>query len=559
MDGLHQPGSTELSDYLGVLGRRWWVVVTLACLGLIASGAYFRLAPRTYTATAAVYVTPTAASSSSGQLANGRTSGIVNMDSEAQVVQSPVVAAGAARDMPGVQSLQSLEKAVSVAVPPNSGVLRIRCQARTPAGAASCAQAFAQAYLQNRSAAAVSTLKAQADAVRVSVNALTQNAATLTGRLQATRHNPVEHAATHAQLKSVTSQLSILSNRLASLTAQEANSSGGHILSTPIPPGQRSSPRLLLVVPAGVMAGLLIGLIAAFVLDRRDTRIHSARDVERYLDLSVLLSLPRRAARSASRLAEPGSEENLAFSDLGHDVAATLGEGPHVLAVTSASAGRGASIVAANLAVALAGAYQDVTLVCADPASMAPGLLGLSAQPGLFEILTGRADPDEVRRAPAGIPGLTVITPGAASGHVPAHLRHDVVQRLDGRLRSEALFTILETSATGLGAQSLALAGIADAALVVAEVRAGRRGQLANCLHRLARLRTPVLGAVLVAAVPRSAAARLPAGDPAKPSPPVRSGVPVAGNRDPSRAERPARASADAAAEPGPARSTVRR
>lgn len=555
MDGLHQPGSLELSDYLGVLGRRWWVIVTLACLGLIASGAYFKLAPRAYTATAAVYVTPTAASSSSGQLANGRTSGIVNMDSEAQVVQSPVVAALAARDMPGGQSVQALEKAVSVSVPPNSGVLRIRCQDRTPADAASCAQAFARAYLQNRSAAAVTTLKAQADAVRATVDALTQNAATLTGRLQATRHNPVEHAATHAQLKSVTTQLSILSNRLASLTAQEANSSGGHILSTPIPPGQRSSPRLLLVVPAGVMAGLLIGLIAAFVLDRRDTRIHNARDVQRHLELSVLLSLSRTAARSASRLAEPGSEENLAFSDLGHDVAATLGEGQHVLAVTSASAGQGASIVAANLAVALAGMYQDVTLVCADPASMAPGLLGLTARPGLFEILTGRADPDEVRRAPAGIPGLTVITPGAASGHVPAHLRHDVVQRLGARLRSEALFTILETSATGLGAQSLALAGIADAALVVTEVRAGRRGQLTNCLNRLARLRTPVLGAVLVPAVPRSAAARLPAADPAKPSLPVRSAVPVAGDRDVSRADRPA----DATAEPGPARSTLRR
>jgi uncharacterized protein involved in exopolysaccharide biosynthesis len=79
------PGAFELGDYLGVLRRRWWVVLLAASLGTLVAAAYVTLAPKTYTATTTVYVTANAANTN--QLQGSRTSGaVVNMDNEAQIV-----------------------------------------------------------------------------------------------------------------------------------------------------------------------------------------------------------------------------------------------------------------------------------------------------------------------------------------------------------------------------------------------------------------------------------------------------------------------------------------
>jgi len=56
-----RPDSFEVTDYLGVLHRRGWIALALACLGLLAAVAYVAAAPKAYMATASVYVTPNAA------------------------------------------------------------------------------------------------------------------------------------------------------------------------------------------------------------------------------------------------------------------------------------------------------------------------------------------------------------------------------------------------------------------------------------------------------------------------------------------------------------------
>ena len=147
------PESFEFADYLGVLRRRWLVVVVFTCLGLAAAGAYVAIAHKEYTATASVNVTATgSAGSQNGAVAGGRTSSAVNLDTEAQIVQSSTVAAMAARAIHATVTPTALAARVSVAVPPNSSVLQISCRAATPPKAAACANAFAAAYLQNRSA-----------------------------------------------------------------------------------------------------------------------------------------------------------------------------------------------------------------------------------------------------------------------------------------------------------------------------------------------------------------------------------------------------------------------
>ena len=80
--------SFEFAGYLGVLRRRWWVVLVLACLGILAAGAYIVESPKTYTAVATVNVTATGINQSQGgAVAGGRTSNAVNLDTESQIVK----------------------------------------------------------------------------------------------------------------------------------------------------------------------------------------------------------------------------------------------------------------------------------------------------------------------------------------------------------------------------------------------------------------------------------------------------------------------------------------
>ncbi len=143
-----RPDSFEISDYVGVLRRRWRMIVMLILLGTLAGAAYIVVAPKSYTATASVYVTPNAANAAA--LLGNKTSTVVNMDNEVQIVTSTSVAKLVARDLHSSLAPTALAKHVSVTVPPNTQVLQISCSEGSPRAAASCAQAFATSSLAAR-------------------------------------------------------------------------------------------------------------------------------------------------------------------------------------------------------------------------------------------------------------------------------------------------------------------------------------------------------------------------------------------------------------------------
>jgi uncharacterized protein involved in exopolysaccharide biosynthesis len=119
MTASPRPDSFEVIDYLRVLRRRGWIVFALACLGVLAAAAYLAVAPKSYTASASVAVTPNAANT--GQVAGSRTAGqAVNMDNEAQIVRSNTVAALAKKALRSDASAQHLASQVKVTVPPNT-------------------------------------------------------------------------------------------------------------------------------------------------------------------------------------------------------------------------------------------------------------------------------------------------------------------------------------------------------------------------------------------------------------------------------------------------------
>jgi capsular polysaccharide biosynthesis protein/Mrp family chromosome partitioning ATPase len=493
MDNAPGHDDLQLTDYAGVLRRRWWLIVAVAIIGTLASVGYFKVSHKVYTATASVYVT--ASSGTADQVANGRTTGTVNLDTEAQVVQSATVAEGAAKLMHTVTVLPQLIKRVSVTVPANSQVLSISCEGSSAAGAANCAQSFAQAYLTYSSDSTTASIKSQISTLNSNINTLQSASTKLKVAISNLPDNSAQRLGDDEQLSSYHNELGSLNGQVASLTAELANPSGGSIISNAVPPASPSSPKALLIIPSGVLAGLLIGLVLAYIADRRDRRIHEPRDISR-LNVPVLMSMPLRKFAPELALASPRSQIGRDFSELAHLLSGSLGDGNHVVLVSGVSAGQGTSLVAANLAAALSRLHPDVTLVCADlEESVIPELLGVRSGRGLTDVLAGDVPAEAAGRHPALAPRLTVITPGSAAAE---DLQQDAVERLLDSLRSQARWVIVETAPATSGPDVYTFAQAADATILVAETPRTGSDQVLASVEHLDRLGVTLLGTVLL-------------------------------------------------------------
>ena len=522
MTPVLRPDSFELSHYLDVLRRRWPILLGVTLICLVGAVGYLVSAAKVYAATASVYVRPTGVVNAN-RLLNTRTPGPVDLDTEAQIVTSGVVATIAGQILHSSLTPSALASAISVSVPGNTLDMRITCRASTNTGAAACANAFAAAYLQHRSAAAAFPLQQQIGPLTSRISALQEAAASLSTSVSSLPANSAQRAAAQAQLGSDRRELTSLTGQLSTLDGRTAQTSGGSIITRASPSGRAISPEKSLVLPSGFAVGLVLGLIGAFVRDRRDKRIRTAGDAERLLGLPVLLSLPVKSSRRQVSLASPRSRTGRAFTELAHDVAASLGEGSHVVLVVGASPGPAVSVVAASLAATLARTHSEAVLVCAALRdSVAPELFGLASGRGLAEVLAGLATVGEVARGPAGAPGLWVIPPGADPSLAEDHLQHDTVQALTAQLRRDARFVVIEAQSGEDGADTRALAEFADAALLVVEAQRTTQIEGQACIRRLRQMRTQLLGTAVLAPVPPGVTVRPP--QPAQPQ-----GVSVSG------------------------------
>jgi capsular polysaccharide biosynthesis protein/Mrp family chromosome partitioning ATPase len=498
MSSVPRPDSFELSHYPAVLGRRWPIVLVVTLIFLLGAIGYILTAPKAYTGFATVYVNPTG-TVNANRLAGSRTSGTVNLDTESQIVTSGVVATTAGKTLHSSLTPYALAKAISISVPPNSQDMVITCVASTKAGAAACANAFAAAYLKNRSDSAKTAIDQQIASLKSQISSLQKTVAALTTKVSGLASNSAQKAGAQTQLASDRGQLNSLNATVAALYGDASQTNGGTTITPAHPPGSPSSPKKSLILPAGLFVGLVAGLIAAFVWDRRDKRIHTARDVERFFGLPVLLSLPQGSVGRQVSLASPRSRTGWAFTELAHAVAASLGEGSRVVLVVGATPGPAASVVAANLAATLARTHSEAVLVCAALRdSVAPELFGLAHSRGLAEVLAGQASVGEVAQAPASAPGLWVIPPGADTSLAEYNLQHDTARALTTQLRRDARFVIIEMQAKEGGADTLALAEFADAALLTVEAQRTSRDDAGAAIQRLRQMRTQLLGAAVL-------------------------------------------------------------
>ncbi len=504
MDDMYPADSARfVSDYAAILRRRWWIIALCVVLGALLGYALTKVQNKVYDANTQVLVAATG-TADGGQQVGSRTNSGINLDTEAQLVKSQVVANQAKVLLKSPSTVYTLTQALTVTVPPNTQVLDISFAASTPKAAQAGSHAFAQAYLANRRVQAQNDLDRQVAALKTQRAALDIQLTAVSAQIAALPTNSPQRQSAEAKQGILSNQITALANSLSPLLATAVTP--GSIISDALLPTQPSSPNKLIDVGSGLFAGLLIGLAMALLVDRRDRRLHSASEVRALTGLPVLLEVPRGslpaavARRSGPQAQYFGRLRNGVLSALAAAPAGPAGRGDqarsNVVLMLGASPGAATGVVAANLCAALARPGHPVTLLCADPQSPSPHLLGVTGQAGLSDLLTAGADIGAVQQPSPVCPGVYVVVPGTTADS--DELVADRIGGIVDALLAYSEYLVIETRPARSSAEGQALAGLAQESFVVLETRRSRREDVSAVIRQFEQVDAPLGGVVVV-------------------------------------------------------------
>lgn len=485
----------RVADYGAMLRRRWWVLLLGALVGLLLAVEALLLSTRTYVSTAAVLVQPTGVDNTS--TAGGRTNSDINLDTEAQLLTAVDVATRAKALLKVPDEPRDLAANVTAAVPANTSILEISYSASTPEDAQRSAQAFAQAYLDVRDATATAKLKGQAKVLQDQIAARQRDLQTVAGKIAALPESSPDRAIALANQQVLVQGISSLNEQLSPLLG--ADVVPGRVITSAKLPAAPTDPNPKIYLPSGLLAGLLLGLAFAAVLQRVDKRVHGESDLRRTSGLPVLSTVPiSRLSSIAAGMSAQSSPAGQAFRRLRNLLVSKYPGSGQIILIAGVAKGVSGSLVAANLASTLARAGSDTVLVCADLRSRSSlPLVGLEDDKGLAEVLIGTTQLAKVRRPVSGLPRLQVIGPGMVDAEewMQSEALVDMLQQLQ---QERSAFVIVEAPPTSTSADAQALAALADVVILAVEGRHTLRRDVVDAVAEFDRVGADVLGAVLV-------------------------------------------------------------
>lgn len=513
-------GSVELRDYLRVFRRQLALIVAITLLGAAAAAAYtFRRTP-VYESSASVLVR---AITTNAFDPGSRVDQQLNMFNQRQLAQSEPVAALAAKTLKTTATPAQLLEHVNVDVPANSQILRVRYQDTVPLTAQRGADAFAKAYLVSREADA----RAQAT---TSQKSLQRDIARFQKQASAAEKQIADPDADSATRQAAQAKLAAANNRLDQLLSQlsgfqSLDFTPGTVIAAAGLPATPASPSNRLDIGIGLLVGLFLGVVLAFVRDRTDDRLRGREDLAERLDRPVLATIPplskrvrqegklrwkRRSRNSLVTLEQPNSPAAEAYRTLRTRMARLASQlDINSVMVVSAGVGEGKSTTAANLAVVLAETGKDVLLVSADlRRPRVHQFFSLQNKSGLSNLLTDGTPPDK-RKGPVAdgkqmaselwsvAPNLWVVLSGPLPPHPSALMDSDSMRQFLKEQRDLFDFIVLDCPPALVVADSMALAPLADAVLVVADAKESDRELVSRLKEEIEQVGGRIIGAVL--------------------------------------------------------------
>jgi capsular exopolysaccharide synthesis family protein len=278
------------------------------------------------------------------------------------------------------------------------------------------------------------------------------------------------------------------------------------------------------IFAVALFAGLLIGVLVAFLRDWLDTTVHNEQDVMAIVRSPVIGIIPNlrhdalsakyrtlvsgeRASKSlaAAKPVREGETQTMAaeaYRALRTNLSyVSPAKPPRVIVVTSALSGDGKTTSASNLAVTLAQQNKRVLLIDAETRrGNMHTLFGIEATPGFFDLLYGQATPGECIRRVAleGTGHLDVLPSGGMPNTNAADLL--VASRLAPffeRLRMQYDYVLIDTPPLNLFTDAALIGAHADATLLVARADRTERQALKFAVLQLQHVQANLAGAIL--------------------------------------------------------------
>jgi capsular exopolysaccharide synthesis family protein len=278
------------------------------------------------------------------------------------------------------------------------------------------------------------------------------------------------------------------------------------IARSPQIPIDPSEPRRLIYIPAAIIFSILLGLGLSLLLELLDTRIRTPSDITRQIGVPLLANIPDLSEDERLSLdtnialvsqAVPQSLMAESFRQLRTSLLFASDQPVRSLLVTSANPGDGKTIVATNLAIAMARAGSRVLLI--DANFRRPTLARVFDVPesvGLSNVLVGINTAAEAIQATA-VENLDVL-PAGVTPPSPAELLGSQSMRqliVDHGKKYDRV--IIDGAPMLVVADNYLLTEVVDGIVLVFAAGTNTRGMAQRATRQVLSLRGRVFGGVL--------------------------------------------------------------
>ena len=449
----------DLSYCINLVFKRFWLLVAMVALGLVAAVLVNLLMRPAYKATALMMINQEDAGKIDATPYGSFASEEDYYRTQYQLLQSRSLLSkvytkmklGQVEEFANPNGLKKLEKSLDVAPITRSRLVNVSATAYDPSLAADIVNTLTDTFVadnvsnrvfmgQDVIAALESTERSSAEQELLNsmpqvvnsdfIKTLKQQAARLTAeraRLLAkytTQHPDV--ISVQNQLDAVDAQINTETRRLVQSIKIELSGqfSGNNIrvIDPAVTPEKPVRPRTLINLAIGLLGGGLLGLMLVFVLEFLDQSVKSSEDLEEKLGLPFLGVVPyEKLKKKESEYATLLKGGNFLLAENVRNVRTMLdfalaGEHNAPLLITSSLQGEGKSHLSSNLLVAMAQTGKKVLLVDGDlRRARVHRVFKLSTEKGLSNIWD--ADPKKADyaaniQAVKDVPNLFVMTSG---------------------------------------------------------------------------------------------------------------------------------------------------
>jgi capsular exopolysaccharide synthesis family protein len=452
-----------LKRYLETIRERWILVAVSTVVCLAVAVLYVAVAQKTYKAEADMLITPVDPSTlPSLPLIRQSADPTRDVETASKLVTNVDVAARVKNQLHLSESPQDLLKEVTAEPVASSNIVAVTAERNTKAEARDLANAFANQAVAEQTDKLHREIASQFEGLKASLTApaAPTDAGTL-AELQALSTGP---------------DPSMRVETLADL------------------PQEPASPKPFLTITGGLIAGLVLGIVAAFAAQILDPRLRREEQLRRRYRLPILARIPKED----SRRDQPLGPRNLsaAAAEAYRTLRATISRAhpteakvAQVILVTGPSASEGKSTTAVNLASSLALTGQDVILIEAD--LRRPSLSSvLDVQPTSGGVVSVLIEHNRLSQAlvtsPTYGPHLRILLADqSGSGWVTDLFSIPAADAMIRDARRLADFVVIDSPPLNEVIDALPLARQADDVLLVARIgktRLDKLGQLADLL-----------------------------------------------------------------------------